>query len=117
LFDLPPALAGFLGAIVGAAASVGAIWIQAHVKDQRDRIRQATDLGMAEFKLRLEIARDRERSTPLPPPWLYVWFNWDVLKAMETGDLSEAKVKELLDRHDALAVKMRARESGKSVPP
>ena len=96
---------------------MGATWIQARIRDRRDRIKQATELGMAEFKFRVDLAREQERTTPLPPPWLYVWFNWDVLQAMENGDLSETKIKELLDRSDAQSAKMRARDSGKPSPP
>jgi hypothetical protein len=96
-----PAITGFLGALVGAAASVATIWVQARIKDRRDRIKQAAELGMAEFNAQLEIARGRPGPVPVPPPWAYVWFHWDVLKAMEAGDLSEAKIKEIKDRCNA----------------
>lgn len=59
-------------------------------------------MGVAEFKVQLEMALKKPGPVPVPPPWLYVWFHWDFLKAIEAGDLSEAKIKELSDRSSTM---------------
>ena len=40
------ALVGLIGAVIGGAASVGAIWVQSHYQHRRERMRTAVDLAM-----------------------------------------------------------------------
>ncbi|HEY9135617.1 MAG TPA: hypothetical protein VIM85_07470, partial [Pseudomonadales bacterium] len=44
------AIAGLIGGLVGASASLLGLWLQQHYQSKRERFKVAAELGLAEFK-------------------------------------------------------------------
>jgi hypothetical protein len=103
---LQAGLIGLVGALIGASASITVVYIQSKIKDRRDRLQQATDLALAEFKMRLETAKGKV----LPPIVVFVQFYFDVLSTMEAGVLDDINLKRIIHRNSALGKSIRELE-------
>ncbi|QQO54860.1 MAG: hypothetical protein N838_17420 [Thiohalocapsa sp. PB-PSB1] len=55
--DYVSLLSGFVGAVLGAAASLGGVYLQQRTQQKRDRARFALDAAVAEFRAAEEHAR------------------------------------------------------------
>ena len=87
------ALAGLVGALIGAAASIATIVIQARVQARRDRTKEALVLALEDWKAKLELAKDRG-GLALPMA-VYVHYHMKLLELAEKGDLTGESMKAL----------------------
>ena len=44
-----PLITGFIGALIGAVASIATVWVQARIADRRAMYQQAVEMGMEEW--------------------------------------------------------------------
>jgi hypothetical protein len=68
-----PLLSALVGAIIGSASSVAAIFIQARFSERRERIRQAMNLALEEIKL--QAAHAPPGTAIFPSPFTFTT-NW-----------------------------------------
>jgi hypothetical protein len=90
---------GLIGAVIGAAASFGAILIQSKMQDRRAAIRHAAELGLADYKLRMQIALP---GTKFPPAALFIAYEMKIMKLLEKGKLTPEAYKRLSREQDEL---------------
>jgi hypothetical protein len=89
------ALSGLVGALIGSASSIAAMFIQGRMKDERDRSKQLTDMALAEFKLHLDLPASGKDPSAIAPPVAFPYHNELVLNAIENGSYNPQKAKEI----------------------
>jgi len=99
-----PLISGLVGAILGAAASIGTVLVQASIESRRERIRQATQLALEDYKFQIQLKNPGERLAPLS---LYVDFHMRLAKALEQGPLTPEKYEDICKQADVMIVKLR----------
>ena len=86
---MDPTVSALIGAGIGALSSVVTMIVQAWMKDKRERSKQLIDVSIAQYKAHAEHPGAKG---PLLPLITYLHHNDLVLKAIEDGSLSSAKL-------------------------
>lgn len=89
------AFAGFLGALLGAGASLLGLLIQQQYQTKRERMKIAADLGLSDYQIALELGKHSGRSFELPPVSAYVVFHARLLEEMSKGKIDSEKIKKI----------------------
>ena len=89
------AFAGFLGALIGAGASLLGLLIQQQYQTKRERMKIAADLGLSEYQSALELGNRSGRAYVIPPVSAYVVFHARLLEEMSKGKIDSEKIKQL----------------------
>lgn len=103
---------GLLGALIGSAASIATIIIQARVKDRRDRMQQVTSMAMEHFKFAVGNATN---DGGVLPPAVFAAYYLGFLDLIEKGELNPETFQKLSDDNDALAQLALKQGVGKAV--
>jgi NhaP-type Na+/H+ or K+/H+ antiporter len=102
-----PLLSALAGAIIGTAASIATILIQAKINDRRERTRQAVTLALEEIKFQ---AANAKPGTGILPVSVYLYHQLAVLKAIEENDFTAERLRKITDETDALIATVRELE-------
>lgn len=94
------AIAALLGTAVGAAGSIGGIWLQQRHQSRRDPAKLAAHLGLADFTWRRE--RAAEQGGRMLPLSIYIAYHLDVLDALEDGEFNPTRIAQIGDRQASL---------------
>ena len=94
------AIAGLLGAVIGAAASGIGVYIQQKFQSSHERQRMAVDLAIQEYNRDLELAKATNRLAFVAPLASYVICNADLLDAISEGEITPDKIRELTAKRD-----------------
>jgi hypothetical protein len=109
-----PLITGFIGALIGAAASIATVWVQARIADRRARYQQAVEMGMQEWSGHMAAAAASMKGKPsgVFPPAVYFQTNAGILKAYEDDDtLTPERLNEVYDEADELMEAVIEREA------
>lgn len=85
------AIAGLVGGIIGACASLAGLWIQQHYQTKRDRVKTAVDLGLQEYQRDMDYAK-AAGSGMVAPLAGYVIFNSRLLDELAKGPITPETV-------------------------
>ena len=96
-----PLLAGFIGAIIGAGASITTILIQAHFQNKRDRMRLAAEVALEDFKLNREMGLKHKGEFEEWPLAVFMHYHVELMCLIEKDALTA-------ENHEALKNKNRA---------
>ena len=115
-------LAGLVGALIGAAASIATVTVQAHYQARRERMRVAVEAGIEDYKGALELLKIFPgRRAELFPLSAFVHFHAELLEALETGPLTSEALRELYKREAKVRKVIREvtdeRKANQSSPP
>jgi hypothetical protein len=91
---------GLIGAIVGAAGSVGTIIVQSHFQNKREKRRMAFDAAIEDHKAACEIAS--KSSANVAPLTAYLHFHVCYYDLLDSGKLSPESLRKLKDERDIL---------------
>jgi hypothetical protein len=94
-------VAALLGALIGAVASMGAMWIQQRHQTKRDLLKIAAELAHKDWKQRYEI-QSKHGQVRMPPVSVFVHYHAKVLEAMANGTYSPEMVKRLGEEQEAI---------------
>jgi hypothetical protein len=94
-----PLISGFVGAVIGSASSLIAIWLQGLLQDRRERRKLATDLALEHYKFMVKTAADSKRPFTLLPLVVYVHYHTELLKLIDAQALTPEAI-EHLDREN-----------------
>ena len=86
------AIAGLVGGVVGAGASLLGLWLQQHYQAKRERFKVAADLGLAEFQRDMEFAKAAGGGLVAPLAG-YVIFNSRLLDELAKGPITPETIK------------------------
>ena len=92
---LIPLLAALAGAVVGGGASVLTIWIQQSAHSRREKMKLASELALENFKMVYENMKERRKSGRLLPLAAWQHLHYEILSALEKGNLTEADVRRI----------------------
>lgn len=92
-----PLLTGFIGALIGAGASIITMYIQTNAQNKRERNKLASELAIEDFKLSLEMAKSTNKPYAILPVTCYVHYHSKLLELLDSGKLDEEGVKELTE--------------------
>lgn len=95
------AIAGFLGALIGAGASLIGLAIQQHYQTKRERLRIAADLGMSEYKHDLELAKS-SGGGHIAPISAYVIYHARLLEEMSKGCIKPETITALTEEKNKI---------------
>ena len=90
------AIAGLIGGVVGAGASLLGLWLQQHYQTKRERFKVAADLGLAEFLHDVESAKTAGGGLVAPLAG-YVVVNSRLLDELAKGPITPYQIKLLSD--------------------
>jgi hypothetical protein len=91
---------GLVGALIGAASTTIVNVAQVRFRDRRDRSKQVTDLALAEYNAHLTVVKERPGGAVLPIS-AYAHQTDLMLRALDAGDLSPARIAEIIRSNDA----------------
>jgi hypothetical protein len=94
-----PLFSALAGAVIGSAASIATILIQAKIGDRRERIRQATTLALEELKIQLAHAAP---GTAVFPISVYLHHQLAILNAIEANDLTPERLRKIVADDQAI---------------
>lgn len=89
------AVAGLIGAAIGALASVGGLFIQQRVQARHERVRMAVDLAIQDQEKDIELAKHSGRRTLIAPLAAYVMYHLSVLDVLAKGNASKDQIEKL----------------------
>ena len=98
---LIPLLAGLAGAIIGAAASIVGVVIQARSQSRRDQTKEAIALAIQDWKFRSEVIKESGGGTMLPLA-VFVHYHSRLLELAENRELTPQAIKSLSAEQDQL---------------
>ncbi len=90
------AIAGLIGGVVGAGASLLGLVIQQHYQTKRERTKAAADLALAEYQHDLDLLKKVGRGT-IAPLAGYVIFNARLLEELSRGPITPETVQALTE--------------------
>ena len=97
------AIAGFLGALIGAGASLVGLVIQQHFQTKRELLKIAADLGLNEYKHDIEFAKGAGGGH-IAPISAYVIYHARLLEEMSKGCINAETIRALTkERNEVLA--------------
>ena len=88
------AIAGLVGGVVGAGASLLGLVIQQHYQTKRERVKVAAELGLAEYQRDLELAKAAGGGLVAPLAG-YVISHARLLEELSKGHITPEQVKTL----------------------
>ena len=95
-----------LGALIGALASIGTVYVQQRQQSRRDRLKMAVELAIQDYQHNLELARVSASSTGLAafvaPLDSYVVCHANLLDALVEGSVTPEKIAELAVLRNAI---------------
>lgn len=95
--NLLPLITGFIGALIGAAASIFTMHLQTNAQSKRERMKLVSDLALEDFKLYLEMGKRLGKPFTIAPIAAYIHYHSKLLEALESGDLDEDRIVKLTE--------------------
>ena len=108
------AVAGLIGAGIGAASSVLTIWFQSHYSAKRERAKAVLDFSI---RHRAEVVDNSEKiagPVTVLPLAVYVHFQQGMLDMVESGKVTTEALIRLRKENDDLVEKLSAMDNSKS---
>lgn len=98
------AIYGLIGAVIGALASVGGMYVQQKQQNRRDRLKIAVDLAIQEYSRDLELAKAKNGGAFVAPLDSYVICHANLLDALAEGIVTPEKIREMTSERDKILV-------------
>lgn len=92
-----PLLSALAGAVVGSLSTIVTIIVQGRNESKRQRLRMTMELALEEYKTQLTNAKP---GTSILPMSTYLYHYMQLAKAMEDGDLSPERIKQIYAHND-----------------
>jgi len=111
---LDAAIAGLIGVAIGAASSLGAVWIQAHYQTKRERAKFVMEFAASDRREALENTIRLNKSGGIAPVALYAHYHQRLLELIEKGTVSDIELKKLSKETDSIWKAIKEIDAGKS---
>ncbi|ANB20159.1 hypothetical protein Q4524_11820 [Alteromonas stellipolaris] len=99
---LIPLISGLIGAIIGALSSIITITIQQRSQSKRDKMKLASEMAENDRKFSLELAKEKGNAFSLPPVSVYQHFHYEILTALEKGNIKPEDLKNISKKNREL---------------
>ena len=95
-------MSGFIGALIGAAASISTIFVQSHYQAKREKQRMALDAALQDHKLACDIGQKLSRPVVVAPLTAFIHFHLRYFELLEKGNITEETLRSLATERDTL---------------
>ena len=95
-----PLIAGFVGALIGALASIVAITIQSRAHERRDKMRLMTELALEDYKIHHEAVKSAGGA--MPPLVVYLHYHQELMDLIEKKEVTPAALQKLRQVNDEI---------------
>jgi hypothetical protein len=95
-----PLLSALAGALIGSLSSIVTIIVQARNEAKRQRLRMTIELALEQYKVQIANARP---GTAIMPMSTYLHHYMQLAKAMEDGELSPERIRQIHALDDEFA--------------
>lgn len=95
-----PLISALIGALIGAAASIGTVVVQAHFQNKRESVTQAVALALEDWKTRLAIVTQKGGSAL--PLAVFVQYHTKLINLAEKGQITPEAIRALSDEQERL---------------
>jgi hypothetical protein len=110
-------LAGLLGALIGAGASIATVWLQTNLQAKRERLKLASELAQADYNASLNLVKSSGRSFSMPPVSVYLHYHLALIALMERGNVKPADIEKLMaENREILSAIERFQKSREEIP-
>jgi hypothetical protein len=96
------AVAGLIGAGIGASSSLITVWIQARYQAKRERAKFVLEFAERDRYDSREQAIKRGSQGALPPVALYAHYHREMFELLENGKLNPSTMRQLTERNRKL---------------
>jgi len=93
--DYVPLISGFVGALIGAAASIVTILIQSRIHDRRERWRMAVNIALEDYKLHIGTLTKSGQPATFLPLVTYLHYYLALMELIEKGTVTAESVAKL----------------------
>jgi hypothetical protein len=100
--SLVPLISGFIGALIGAAASVVTIIVQSHYQNKREFRRMAFEAAIEDHRIACDIAKANQQPAQVAPLTAFLHFHYRYLGLLEKGDLNADTLQNLKNERNQL---------------
>jgi hypothetical protein len=104
------ALSALGGTALGVVGALGGTWLQQRGEAKRARARMAIDLALADYSVLIDKAKRDGGNVPALAVFLH--YHLELVRAMEDGDLSDARLAQIDEARDVLVAGRRQRRGG-----
>jgi len=95
-------IAGFVGALIGAAASVITVCVQAKYQARRERLNIIATIALEDYKSKIELAKSVKGTKTLFPAVLYLHYYLEISKLLEKGVISPDDIERLNQENEKI---------------
>lgn len=100
-----PLLSALVGALIGAAASVITVIVQAHYQNRRELVKEAVSIALEDWKTRLAILM-KEGGGTLPLS-VFIQYHTKLIQLAEQGKITPESIRALHDEQEKLVAVIR----------
>ena len=97
-----PLLSAFAGAMVGALASIGTIFISSYQESKRQLRRLAYEAAIEDHREACALAKQDETLEAIPPLTAYIHYHIEYMRLVSKGRLTKSKLDKLNKLRDEL---------------
>ena len=109
-----PLISALLGTLVGAAASIVTVLVQAHYQSKRERTKEAIAIALKDWQTRLEIVTQKGGSAL--PLSVFIHYHTKLIELAEKGAITPAAIAELHEEQERLIAAVKEMNRGESKP-
>jgi hypothetical protein len=88
-------LAGLIGAVIGATASIVTVIVQAKIQDRREQKKMVFDVAINDYKMSFEMAKTMPGKKEFPPLSLFIDYHLRLNDLIINDELTPENYKEL----------------------
>lgn len=93
------AIAGLIGAAIGAGVSLGGLWIQAHYTTKREKSKLIIDSAIAARGQDITLVTSRSSNKAVPPVAAYINHHQKISDLLANGELNSGKAIEIFAQY------------------
>ena len=95
-----PLIAGFVGALIGAGASIVTVFIQSYYQNRREISNHAMNIALEDWKTRLEFIQ--EEGGTMFPLAVFIQYHTSLAKLAHEGKITPEVINELHEEQERL---------------
>jgi hypothetical protein len=94
-----PLLSGFIGAVIGALASIVTIIVQSRSQNKIERIRMAAQIAIEDLKMSIDYASKSGKRVAILPPTVYLHYHMKLMELLENDSLDPVTLRLLTEEN------------------
>lgn len=106
-------ISGFVGALIGAFASVATVWIQSREQGKQARLALIKEIAIEDYRFSMALA-EKNGATEIPPLTVYLQYHLELAKCLESGSIQPSDLEKISSNTSAVMNHLRNRAAAKA---